>query len=444
MITLQSETGSDGHSHEILNALPIPVYATNTNGELTFFNTAAARRWERQPRLGDPPPTECSDVGQVPCVARTTPLRGSGGTVIGAVTMLMDPPTDPGPARPPDEAAQHLAAIVSSSDDAILSKDLNGVITSWNRGAERLFGYTAAEAVGQSVTMLIPPDRQDEEPVILGRIRSGERIDHYETVRRRKDGSLIEISLTVSPVKSAAGVIIGASKIARDITERRRAQERQTLLLREMNHRVKNVFALSSSVVSLSARTASTPADLASALRGRLAALARAHALTLSGGSDSPEGEHPATLHALVEAIALPYENGPGGDGRRVVVTGPDIQISGDAVTSFALLLHEFATNAAKHGALSVPAGHIEIASEEIGDDVVLTWRERNGPPVDNPEVAEGFGSLLARLTVTNQFGGKLARDWQREGLTIRLSIPSLRLRLRPKPAASQPGTKSL
>src|SRR5262249_47937314 len=110
-------------------------------------------------------------------------------------------------------AALHYAAIIESSDDAILSKDLNGVITRWNRGAEHIFGYVAEEAVGQSVTILIPPDRHDEEPMILDRIRRGERIEHYETVRQRKDGSLVNISLTVSPIKDGDGKIVGASKI---------------------------------------------------------------------------------------------------------------------------------------------------------------------------------------------------------------------------------------
>jgi PAS domain S-box-containing protein len=118
-----------------------------------------------------------------------------------------------------------LGAIVGSSDDAIISKDLDGVITSWNKSAERLFGYTAAEAIGQPVaTLLIPEDRQNEEPEILNRLRRGERVDHFETVRRRKDGTLLDISLTISPVKDAEGKIIGASKIARDISERKRAE----------------------------------------------------------------------------------------------------------------------------------------------------------------------------------------------------------------------------
>lgn len=117
-----------------------------------------------------------------------------------------------------------LAAIVDSSDDAIISKDLNSIIITWNAGATRLFGYAAEEAIGQSVTMLMPQERKNEEPGILDRIRRGERIEHYETIRRRKDGSLVEISLTVSPLRDGRGTIIGASKIARDITERKRAE----------------------------------------------------------------------------------------------------------------------------------------------------------------------------------------------------------------------------
>jgi PAS domain S-box-containing protein len=127
-----------------------------------------------------------------------------------------------------DSARRRLAAIIESSDDAIISKDLNGIITSWNAAAERLFGYTAEEIVGQSILTLIPPDRQHEEPGILERIRRGQRIDHYETVRRRKDGSLFDISVTVSPLKDQTGQIVGASKIARDISERIQNEKRRT------------------------------------------------------------------------------------------------------------------------------------------------------------------------------------------------------------------------
>jgi PAS domain S-box-containing protein len=128
------------------------------------------------------------------------------------------------PEPPRDIQARHLARVVESSDDAIVSKDLNGIITSWNRAAERMFGYTAEEAVGRSIRMIIPADRQSEEDVVLSRIRAGDSVDHYETVRQRKDGAELSVSLTVSPIRSDDGEVIGASKIARDITERVRLQ----------------------------------------------------------------------------------------------------------------------------------------------------------------------------------------------------------------------------
>jgi PAS domain S-box-containing protein len=134
--------------------------------------------------------------------------------------------------RHAEETRSRLAALVKFSDDAIIGKDLNGVITSWNDGAARLFGYTAAEAVGRSITMLIPQDRQDEEPGILERIRRGERIHHYETVRQRKDGTLLDISLTVSPIRGPRGQIVGASKIARDVTDKKCAEAQREELLR--------------------------------------------------------------------------------------------------------------------------------------------------------------------------------------------------------------------
>jgi PAS domain S-box-containing protein len=150
------------------------------------------------------------------------PLRHSNGSVVQlAITH------DVTERRRAERAALLWTAIVDSSDDAIISKDLNGVITSWNKSAERVFGYTAEEAIGKPVTIVIPADRLGEEPTILSRLKRGERVDHFETVRRRKDGSLVDISLTISPVRDGPGKIVGASKIARDITERKRLSELQ-------------------------------------------------------------------------------------------------------------------------------------------------------------------------------------------------------------------------
>jgi PAS domain S-box-containing protein len=134
----------------------------------------------------------------------------------------------------PEETTSLLAAIVDSSDDAIVSKTLEGIITSWNRGAEKVFGYSAAEVIGQPIMLIIPPERHGEEANVLAHIRRGEKIDHFETVRQTKDGRKINISLTVSPVRDAQGKIIGASKVARDITERKQAEvERERLMQQE-------------------------------------------------------------------------------------------------------------------------------------------------------------------------------------------------------------------
>ena len=150
-----------------------------------------------------------------------------------------------------EAAAAQLAAIVSSSGDAIISKDLQGIIRTFNKSAQRLFGYTAEEAVGKPVRLLIPADRIGEELGFLERIGRGQTIDHYETVRQRKDGSLVEISLTISPIRDSGDRIVGASKIARDITGRKRVERHNKLLLAEVNHRAMNLLAVVQAVVPL-------------------------------------------------------------------------------------------------------------------------------------------------------------------------------------------------
>ena len=457
-------SGGGRNSEELLQALSAALYMTDAAGRITFYNEAAAELWGFRPQLGTSefcgswklywpdgtplPHDQCPmaltlkerrpirgmeavaerpDGTRVPFIPYPTPLFDASGTLIGAVNMLVDI-TDRHEAeqRIRDSEARYrdLAAIVESSEDAVLSKDLNSIIKSWNQGAERLFGYTADEAIGKPVTMLIPADRHDEEPSILARIRRGERVEHYETIRQRKDGSMIDISLTISPVRDQAGKIIGASKIARDISERRRAEEQQHLLIREMDHRIKNLFSVASGMISMSARSAKTPQELASALRERLMALAQAHALTLAVPSNGGRrSEQSTTLHALIETILSPYDGRTDAGNARVVISGPNILIAGSAVTSFALLLHEFATNAAKYGALSNSTGYIDIVCSDHDEQFTLTWMEHGGPRVDHQSDGDGFGSLLAHATVKSQLAGEISRDWKPDGLTIRLTF---------------------
>jgi PAS domain S-box-containing protein len=167
------------------------------------------------------------DGALVPISLTVSPIRTFTGEIIGASKIVRDLSR----VQSVQHDALRLASIVDSSDDAIISKDLNSMVLSWNAAAERMFGFTAPEMVGQSIRRLIPDDRQQEEDVVLSRIRRGERVEHYETIRRRKDGTLLPVSLTVSPIRSQDGTIVGASKIARDVSERERAQqERQRLL----------------------------------------------------------------------------------------------------------------------------------------------------------------------------------------------------------------------
>lgn len=318
------------------------------------------------------------------------------------------------------DAAAMLAAIVESSEDAILSKTLQGVISTWNRGAERLFGYTAEEVVGRSVTILIPPDRLDEEPAILARIHAGERVDHFETVRRRKDGTLLDISLTISPIRNATGEIIGASKIARDIGDRKRALERQKLLLREMQHRIKNLFALTGGLVSLAARSAATPAALAVSIRERLAALSAAHELTLPNLESDTVSESATSLRSLLDRLLAPYQDGA---ATRLTFTGDDVAIGPRQLTNVALLMHELVTNSAKYGALSSPSGTIAFTVEPEEDAIHLTWAERGGPRVHRPDGSSGFGTRLETM-VQESLHATLAKEWNADGLIARLTIP--------------------
>jgi PAS domain S-box-containing protein len=311
-----------------------------------------------------------------------------------------------------EQGLSWLASIVESSDDAIVSKNLDGIITSWNRGAERIFGYTAGEAVGRPITIVIPQNRQDEERTILTRIRRGERIDHFETIRQRRDGSLIAISLTVSPVKNAEGTIVGASKIARDITEQKRNQEQIATLAREAEHRSKNVLANVQATVKLS--QAETVEGLKEAIEGRIRALANVHSLFVESRWIGAE------LSEIAGQELAPYSKTTATP--RVRIDGPQVLLEPSVAQSIAVILHEFATNAAKYGALSAAGGRIELTWSEAADGrLALRWTETGGPPVQMP-TRQGFGGRIIKM-LTAQLRGEAQFDWRREGLVCDMTL---------------------
>jgi PAS domain S-box-containing protein len=266
------ETGrkSEPEYRELLDLLPVAVYVCEKSGIITYYNKLAAQLWGREPKCGDSDERfsgalrvyrsdgtfmphhetfmaevlhngvsvqdqeviiERPDESGVNVLLNIVPIKNSAGELTGAINCFREITER----QRAEETHARLAAIVESSDDAIIGKTLDGMITSWNSGAERIFGYSAAEVVGQPISILVPPDRPDELPRILEAVRRGQRVEHFETERVRKDGRRIHISLTVSPTKDSAGRVIGASKIARDITEHKRAEKAQRFLAEASN-----------------------------------------------------------------------------------------------------------------------------------------------------------------------------------------------------------------
>jgi PAS domain S-box-containing protein len=340
-------------------------------------------------------------------MAFPTPFYDLSGALVGAVNVLVDISEH----QRAERVARRLAAIVESSDDAIISKDLNGIVATWNKAAERLFGYTADEVIGKSITIVIPPERRHEEIGILDRIRRGEPIEHFETQRRRKDGSLVDISLSISPITDETGAIIGASKIARDITEQKRREQQISLLAREADHRTNNLLAVAQATVHLT--HADSAADLKKAIEGRLRALANAHGMMAQSrwaGAD---------LRQLVIMELSPYFR----DGDpRAQIDGPKVLLKPDGAQALAMAVHELATNAVKYGALSTAAGKVRVRwSVGPANRLSLSWQETGGPAVSVPR-KEGFGTR-AITRMLGQLDGEVKFNWLEEGLTCNVFV---------------------
>ncbi|HLY05132.1 MAG TPA: PAS domain S-box protein [Rhizomicrobium sp.] len=347
-------------------------------------------------------------------VGNAMPLVGADNKIFGAVAAFVDITER----KKLGNVQEHLASIVEFSDDAIISKDTSGVILSWNKGAERLFGYKAEEIVGRNITTIIPHHLLHEEPTILARIKSGERIDHYETQRRRKNGTLVDISLTVSPMRNQKGEIVAASKIARDITEKKKAEAQHNLLVAELNHRVKNTLA---TVVSIARQSFSGPEmrEARGAFNARIRGLAQSHARLAEADWTSVE------LQALFEDEFAPYRQ-----GGNVRLSGPPVALSPKAALTLGLAIHELATNAAKYGALSADGGRVDVRwSIDATDDALsISWVESGGPPVV-PPTRHGFGRLLLERALGADLKSTITLAFAPEGVRFTAVIPALQYR---------------
>jgi PAS domain S-box-containing protein len=429
---------NEDRSRQILDSLPVAVYTTDAVGKITYYNHAAAKLAGREPQVGkdewcvtfklftpegrelahsecpmaialkeNRPVRDVEAVGQrpdgtfFPFLPFPTPLRDADGKLTGAVNMLVDLSQQ----KKGERARQHLSAIIDSSFDAIVSKDLNGVIQSWNAAAERLFGYTADEAIGKHITMLIPAGKQGEEDYIISRIRNGERVESFDTVRQRKDGEPVHVSLMISPVRDDAGRIVGASKIARDVTLARESERRIRLLMREVNHRVKNQFAVINSMVRETAKRTAEPREFEKSVRERIAALARSHDLLVNSEWSG------TSLFDLIQEHLKPF-----GHNDSVSLSGPLLMLQPNAVQYLGIAIHELATNSAKYGAFSSGHGEVSVnwrvkpvASGE--KEFELSWEERYLPAQSTAEMRGGFGTAVLQRVTAQAINGTAILD---------------------------------
>ncbi|CCE03234.1 PAS domain S-box protein [Bradyrhizobium sp. STM 3809] len=342
-----------------------------------------------------------------------SPIRCDGvGAIIGISGVLRDVTQ----LRQTERSAAMLAAIVASSSDGVVSKTLDGTITSWNKSAERIFGFSEAEMINRSIRTIIPAERQAEEDRILATVLSGEMIDNFETVRLRKDGALIDVSVTVSPVRDSAGRIIGASKIVRDITDKRQTRAQLRTLLAEVNHRSKNMLSLVQAIARQMTRHGRR-LDLDRFLE-RLQAIASNQDLLIENDwrfiplGDLVRSQLGAFRHLI---------------GNRIAIDGPQIELTPEAAQAIGMAVHELATNAAKYGSLSGGDGRVMLGWSRDGDHFDMSWRESGGPPVSRPEHS-GFGGRVISDMVRAGLDGEVEVEFAPSGLRWHLRCPLQRI----------------
>ncbi len=323
-----------------------------------------------------------------------------------------------------------LAAIVTCSDDAIIGKTLEGVITSWNLGAERLYGYVADEVIGVSIALLVPPERSDELPAILARLRNDEHVQRLETVRMRKDGQRLDVALGISPIRDASGHIIGASTIARDITERKRVEaqlkaslQEKEALLREIHHRVKNNLQVVSSLLGLQAHAIEDPNIQAyfQDSQERIKSMALIHEKLYQTG-DLAQIEFAEYLRDLATSLVRSYRVGQGHLSLEISTEEVCFHIA--TAIPCGLLLHELLSNCVKHAFPGGRSGIIKVSLHRnpprtcilsVSDDGV-------GLPLElDVQNTASLGLQLVHL-LAEQLHGTISFE-QHEGTTITLTF---------------------
>jgi PAS domain S-box-containing protein len=312
-----------------------------------------------------------------------------------------------------EEVNALLASIVLASRDAIFSADPDRIIQTWNEGAEHLYGYTAEEAIGRPLAIIAPPHLEQELDALSRKAVEGESV-YLETERRHKSGRMIPVGISGSPIRSEDGRIVGLSAVHRDMTERKRYEEHLGFTLRELSHRTKNVLAVVQALARQIARQSGSLASFEARFAGCIQALAYCHDLLVQ------HDWRGADIEELINIQLAPFR---GDDGSRLSTEGPPVFLKPSAMQSLGLALHELATNAAKHGALSTPPGTVAISWERPAGQpgLRLIWKESGGPRVRRPR-REGFGLVVLRRTGPT-LEGETTLDFRPEGFVWTVTI---------------------
>jgi PAS domain S-box-containing protein len=316
------------------------------------------------------------------------------------------------------ESQARLAAIVSSSPDAMISYSRSGRIRSWNRGAEALFGYSEEEALAADYRLLVPEDAGEGQGASFERALAGEAVQ-FDTVRLAKGGRRIEVAITASRMLARDGSVLGVAGVMRDVSERKRAETYQRLLVNELNHRVKNTLAIVQAIAHQSFSAGRDMEEAKAAFEGRLTALSAAHDVLTRESWES------ASMLRIVEDALAPYRGGAG----RFRIAGEDLRLPPKTAVSLALAIHELATNAVKYGALSVDGGFVEVewrvtpTAGERGGRLHFQWREQGGPPVEAPS-RRGFGTRLIERSLAAEFEGEVGIEFRPEGVVCTVDAP--------------------
>lgn len=308
-----------------------------------------------------------------------------------------------------------LAAVTLSSHDALFGLTLDGTIETWNPAAERLFGYSAVEAIGQNVSILAHADQREQQKLLIAKALASQVVVPYEARRLRKDGSTIDIAVALAPVRASDGTNISISVAIHDISERKEWEKRQLMLVRELAHRNKNSFAILQGILRSTLRNARNPVDFAEAFSSRL------HSLAASQDVLSANEWRSTELGAL---IRLQLATHLFADEKRIEYTGPVINLAPEYASSLGLIFNELTTNALKYGALSLPNGTVKITwkielVDEKSDRLSIIWQERGGPKITS-KITAGFGMTIIEKSLAEAI---VKNEFAEEGLTCSIDL---------------------